>query len=168
MNVRKNIKGQRFGRLVAIEPKIIKGKRTNWLCKCDCGNEHTANISRLIRGETKSCGCLRKEISTKNGIKYQSNLKPLDIEKVMMSVKKTCVEGTSLNCITETIPSHNTSGVKGVTYDKSRHKWQATIEFQRKRYYLGRFDRKEDAIKARKKAEEQYFQPIKEKYGVTG
>lgn len=58
----------------------------------------------------------------------------------------------------------NTSGVTGVTWDKSRQKWLAQIVFKGEHKFLGRFGDKEDAIQARKEAEEKYFKPIIEKY----
>lgn len=67
---RKDITGQRFGRLVAIRPNGEQGKNTKWLCRCDCGNETTTNVSSLIRGKTKSCGCLRKESTSKRFTKH--------------------------------------------------------------------------------------------------
>lgn len=45
--------------------------------------------------------------------------------------------------------SDNTSGVMGVSWDAARKQWQARIG----RKHIGRFDLKEDAIKARKAAE---------------
>ena len=58
----------------------------------------------------------------------------------------------------------NTSGKTGVSFDKSRGKWVAKIKLKGKNIYLGRYDKKEDAIKARLKAEEEYFVPILEKH----
>ena len=43
----------------------------------------------------------------------------------------------------------NTSGVKGVSFDKSSNKWIATISIDGIRINLGRFDKKEDAIHVR-------------------
>lgn len=51
----------------------------------------------------------------------------------------------------------NTSGVTGVTWDKNRNKWIAQIHINNKNIHLGRFISFEDAVKARKKAEEKYF-----------
>lgn len=45
---------------------------------------------------------------------------------------------------------NNTSGVRGITYDRTAQKWQAQIVFKGKTYKLGRYIDKEDAIKARK------------------
>lgn len=53
----KDITGQKFGRLTAIE---YKGN-SKWLFDCECGNQIIARISNVSRGATQSCGCLRKE-----------------------------------------------------------------------------------------------------------
>ena len=67
-----------------------------------------------------------------------------------------------LNAINFTIKRHNTSGVTGVSFDRSIGKWRARIRCNNKRYYLGSYHNKKDAIKARKLAEEKLFKPILE------
>ena len=63
-----DLTGKRFGRWTVIrKADVKKDNRTTWLCKCDCGNEQTITGTNLIRGLTKSCGCLKKEIITKHG-----------------------------------------------------------------------------------------------------
>lgn len=32
-----------------------------WLCKCECGNEHSVSSSSLVSGLSRSCGCLNRE-----------------------------------------------------------------------------------------------------------
>lgn len=59
---RANRAGQRFGRLTAVrsvETSPEKRGTIRWLCKCDCGNEVIAAGADLVRGHTKSCGCLK-------------------------------------------------------------------------------------------------------------
>ena len=51
----------------------------------------------------------------------------------------------------------NTSGFTGVHFNKRSDKWMATIQVNYKSINLGTFKNKEDAIEARKKAEEKYF-----------
>lgn len=55
------------------------------------------------------------------------------------------------------LPSTNTSGVLGVCWHGRHKKWNAKITVNDKRIHLGYFDDIEDAIAARKKAEEKYF-----------
>ncbi len=55
------------------------------------------------------------------------------------------------------LPTNNTSGYKGVYFDKERNKWMAKICVNGKQLKLGRFKDINDAIEAREKAEEKYF-----------
>lgn len=71
MSKLKDITGQKFGKLIAI--KCIKRDKYNraiWLCKCDCGNLTEVKIGSLTSGNTKSCGCLRKETTIKSHTKH--------------------------------------------------------------------------------------------------
>lgn len=54
-----DITNKRFGKLVAI--KMIGRDKYNselWECKCDCGSKHTVYKNNLLKGHTKSCGCM--------------------------------------------------------------------------------------------------------------
>lgn len=55
-----DLTGQRFGRLVAIEPINIKHGRA-WRCRCDCGKETVVLTASLRKGLTRSCKCLQAE-----------------------------------------------------------------------------------------------------------
>lgn len=55
------------------------------------------------------------------------------------------------------LSKNNTSGCKGVNFVKSANLWRATIQCNRKRMYIGSFKSKEEAIKARKEAEQKYW-----------
>lgn len=88
----KNLKGERFGRLIAIDyVGKNKSKNSMWVCKCDCGNITKPIInSSLIKGRTKSCGCLEKE--NLNNIQKEKKLYNkteiiLDIVKVFFNNK---------------------------------------------------------------------------------
>jgi hypothetical protein len=53
-----DISGQRFGRLVVTRRVGAAADRHSlWLCRCDCGNDHTVNRKHLRDGQIKSCGC---------------------------------------------------------------------------------------------------------------
>ena len=74
------------------------------------------------------------------------------------------------NC---SISTNNTSGITGITWYSRKNKWIAYIGVDYKRIHLGYFENKEDAIKARLKAEKEHFRefaPQKhlfEEYGIT-
>ena len=65
-----NLAGKRFNRLTAIE--LVGSRITDtgnksrvWRCRCDCGNVVDVYAGNLKRGNTKSCGCLNKELAHK-------------------------------------------------------------------------------------------------------
>ena len=66
MMPRRDITGQKFGRLTAIRDvgKDKRGQRL-WEFKCDCGNLYVCRGSSAICGDIKSCGCLKSEILEK-------------------------------------------------------------------------------------------------------
>lgn len=53
-------------------------------------------------------------------------------------------------------PSHNTSGVCGVSWNAQHRKWQARINARRKTVMLGVFSDFNEAVAARKQAEKEY------------
>lgn len=62
----KDLTGQRFGKLIVIEraENYVQPngqKKTQWHCKCDCGNEIITVGYNLTRGVCTSCGCVRIE-----------------------------------------------------------------------------------------------------------
>lgn len=61
--------GQKCGRLTVISRAENKGTRAYWNCLCDCGNTKIVEGKRLRTGHTQSCGCIRKETSSKQGLK---------------------------------------------------------------------------------------------------
>jgi hypothetical protein len=57
-----DIAGQRFGRLVAVRREsIVSGKASKWIFRCDCGNQKAIVMTYVRRGESQSCGCIRRE-----------------------------------------------------------------------------------------------------------
>lgn len=63
----------------------------------------------------------------------------------------------SENSFNKKTPNNNKSGCTGVWRDSQRRKWEAYIKVGRKKIHLGRFNTFEDAVTARKCAEEKYF-----------
>lgn len=62
-----DLTGSKFNRLTVISrAENSKDGRARWLCRCDCGNERIISGKCLRNGHTQSCGCLNKEITSKN------------------------------------------------------------------------------------------------------
>ena len=61
------------------------------------------------------------------------------------------------NCYNRSLSTRNTSGIKGVSWDKDRQKWRAIILFKGKKISLGRYDNFEDAKKARQDKAKELF-----------
>jgi 5-methylcytosine-specific restriction endonuclease McrA len=62
----KDLTGKRFGRLLVIGRTHNIGKKTRWLCECDCGNKTIVQMAHLESGHTCSCGCLHAEVVNKD------------------------------------------------------------------------------------------------------
>ena len=59
-----NLAGQQFSRLFVVGRSTQnKGRKPAWVCLCDCGTYVTVAGNHLTAGETRSCGCLVKEIT---------------------------------------------------------------------------------------------------------
>jgi len=142
-----DITGQRFGRLTALYPSKRNDKSGSviWRCRCDCGNEVDISYNNIVYGNQKSCGCQKKE----HDQKLRSYL--------------THVAGTSVDILkSKKVPTNNTSGCKGVYY--IRGKYVAKIVFQKKQYFLGSYERIEEAVAARQRAEKVLFDGVAEHY----
>lgn len=135
--------GKRFGRLTVTEYGGRTYRRTErsratinlWKCRCDCGKEVTVAQPELQSGDTQSCGCLQPE-------RAREALRLIDGTSV------TILESVKNNGLRKT----NKSGHTGVCLLKSGY-YEAYISFQKRRYYLGRNRKLEDAVRAREAAE---------------
>lgn len=60
------LKGRTFGDLTVLYQVENKNRRTNWMCRCECGKEKAVAARDLKSGKVKSCGC-RKSRHKKTG-----------------------------------------------------------------------------------------------------
>lgn len=70
----KDLSGQTFGRLKALARS--QGKKSGYLCECICGKHTVVTAYSLLRGATKSCGCLRKEHATQRAARWRKYICP--------------------------------------------------------------------------------------------
>ena len=133
-----DLTGQRFYKLTVLRLAENLGEKTAWVCRCDCGREIIVRTNALRSSHTRSCGCSGGAKNARQGLTF--------------------VDGTCVEIIrSQKLQKNNTSGVSGVTWVTCKQLWQATICFKGKRRYLGRYQKFEDAVKARKRAEENLY-----------
>lgn len=147
-----DIVGMKFGRLEVIANASRKGYVT---CKCSCGNVKDIRATQLTKTDpVLSCGCIQREkASAKGSDLAKKNFTPFYAESLQYH--------TNFHVIESDKPGvKNKSGYKGVWFNEKRGLWEAYISVHRKRIFLGRYGNKEDAIKARKAAEEEYYEPL--------
>lgn len=63
MSVLINRIGDRFGRLTVLSRSENRNGRVYWNCQCDCGTRLAIRGLDLPYGDTRSCGCLQRELS---------------------------------------------------------------------------------------------------------
>lgn len=146
-----DITNHSFGRLTAIKPTEDRDKYNGsviWLCKCNCGKMLYVSQSRLVKGEIESCGCLQKETMSNN------------MKKASAKRNEFRINDTDIKALERSKKNPHS----GVTYDKPRGMWKATITFKKKIYYLGRYHSFSEALKVRKVAEQALFDDFLEWY----
>ena len=83
--------GKKFNRLVVIERKETdKHRHIQWLCLCDCGEYIKTSGQNLKSGNTKSCGCLKKEVLKNNNHYTKHNMSKTQIYKIWIGMNQRC------------------------------------------------------------------------------
>lgn len=146
-----DLTGLRFGKLVAV---FYDSRRRKWVCRCDCGGSCSLATTYLTNGSRTDCGCEAAKAAAKRA-------KAGSTGNVM---------GTNVNMIQHImdgkIRTNNTSGVTGIRIIRRQSGvvYGARINVRGKEINLGIYHTMEEAIKARKAAEEKYFGGILEAY----
>ena len=84
--------GQKFGRLTLIERvENNKFNQVQWKCRCDCGKEVIVKAYSLTTGQTKSCGCLKKEQNYINIAKVKHNMTNTRLYNIWRDMKSRCL-----------------------------------------------------------------------------
>lgn len=149
-----NLIGKRFGRLTVIGDS--KTRAGYVICKCDCGNTEEIKSYSLTKYKqpTRSCGCLRKEKVSAIG---KRTIYDNSAQRIATNEKY----NTNFQIIEREFPGRNNrSGYKGVWYDPVRGIYEAYIGLHGRKISLGRFHCKDDAVKARKCAEDELYAPL--------
>lgn len=128
--------GKRFNHLTLIKNlnKLNKDSSKLTLFKCDCGNEKELVFTQVLHNKVKSCGCEQGYLNDYSRKKASNKL--IDLYK----------NGTMKN---------NKTGYTGISIVNG--KYRVRLQKNRITYHIGYFSNLEEAIKARKEAEEKYF-----------
>lgn len=91
--MKNDLKDKKFGRLVVVEE--AERRRTSgghsirmWKCLCDCGNEKILPTHNLTSGNTKSCGCYKKNRNSESFTKH--GMSETKLYRVWSSIKDRC------------------------------------------------------------------------------
>jgi hypothetical protein len=114
------ISGQRFGRLVAIYCTGTIGGLRAWLCCCDCGKAGVFYAKLLKSGNTRSCGCVkREEMQRRNATLFTKHRMSFTrAHKVWSSMRERCL------CPTNHV--YASYGGRGITIDP---RWDTFEQF---------------------------------------
>ncbi|MCH5462455.1 alcohol dehydrogenase [Lactobacillus sp. LC28-10] len=154
-----DLTNQRFGRLT-VTGFAGKGKNGNalWNCRCDCGEEIVADGYLLRKGNTKSCGCLRRQRGREA---MKSDVRLIANSGNVRNLQQ--INGTSVVSIMKRRKT-NTSGIPGVCYDKQSKRWVARLMIRGK-YVLNRgFLTFEEAATARENAVEENLSQVLDRH----
>lgn len=147
-----DLTGNQYGRLTVIklsDQKLPSSKyKRLWECRCKCGNTKIVEGYWLTNGNIISCGCKRKE---------HHNLMEHARDIIEKDYRVSGVDVTKLNLKQR---ANTSTGHKGVyPYKHSKYNYSAAIGIKGELIQLGKFVTLDQAIEARKAAEEKYFKP---------
>lgn len=148
-----DLTGKRFGNLIVVRDTGERyqtaggnGRYILWECLCDCGSRRVCRSRDLKSGDVTRCLNCSKKL------------------KKVVAKREGWVGKTRDRWIRDgLVNKNNTSGVRGVSYDKRKGLWIASLSCEGEVKLRKKFKNKKDAINARKEAEELYFKPILEK-----
>lgn len=90
-NVKNDLTGQRFGRLVVIGIDDRNTRKTYYNCQCDCGKVKSVRSDNLIAGRIQSCGCMKREQDRENlTANHKHKMSHTRIYKCWQHMKRRC------------------------------------------------------------------------------
>ena len=141
-----DLTGKVFGQLTVLgrsDKRGSRGARTTpmWECLCTCGEityKATDTLTNPDKSMCRQCAELYAAASARTNAGF--------------------VEGTQISKLRmDDKPVDSITGVRGVHYDAKKNLYRARIKFQGKNHSLGCYSNLEDAVKARRRAEEDIF-----------
>lgn len=144
-NVHEDIAGCTYGELTAVSCV----KTDLWIWRCSCGKEIAARPSLVKSGAIQSCGHVLRDTARRK-IKELNTVEHYD--------------GTTVSRLRKIMASPDIHGIRKRYDGHGAAYYQARIMLRGKYIHLGTFATRTEAEKARKRAEEEYYLPIIEKF----
>ena len=151
-----DLTGKVFGKLTVLgrsDKRNPRGARTTpmWECRCECGAITYKATDTLTNPEESMCKACQGLYAAETARKSAG-----------------FVGGTQITKLRNMDPTAaNTSGCRGVYYEKKTNKFRARLKFKGKIMNFGTYVRFEDAVAARKRAEEEYYGTFLAEIGQT-
>lgn len=154
---RNDLTGQKIGRLTVLERSDKYGSRGNrktqlWKCLCDCGAITYKATDTLTNSDVSMCQTCAGAYAAEKARANAGFEGGTQITKIQNRSES----------------SDNRSGVRGVYFDGKTGRYRARLKFRGKLYNLGSFVNLEDAVKARRRGEEEIFDKyLNDRVGTT-
>lgn len=138
-----NVKNKNTGRI--LKPTEGKTDKYYYISLCKDGKQKNTKIHRLVASHF---------VENPENKPYVDHIDNNKLNNVATNLRWATQQENNRNKI---IYSNNTSGFKGVVFDKRYNKWQARTRIDGKSISFGSFDKIEDAVEARVKAVNKIF-----------
>lgn len=136
-----NVRNDKTGRI--LKPGISSGYYNVVLC--DDGKQLTKRIHKLV------ADAFIPNPKNKNCIDH------IDNNRLNNNINNLRYATSQENNMNKKLSCKNTSGFKGISFNKQRNKWEAYIKIDGKSKNLGYFEKIEDAVNARVKEATKFF-----------
>ena len=118
-----NMIGRVFGRLTVVAPAEADGRgRTKWLCSCSCGTTKVVSRGHLSDGNTRSCGCLARETTSRVSSRHRQAIHG------QRSPEWRCWSGLRNRCNNPRNPSFKRYGGRGILVCERWDSFEAFLE----------------------------------------
>lgn len=113
-STRIDLTGMKFARLTVTQYSHTEGKKAFWHCVCDCGRAITLYGAVLRSGNTRSCGCLQRDIVRARSIGNSFGGKHGHTKNLTCSRTYRSWKSMIQRCTNPNVPRFNRWGGRGI------------------------------------------------------
>jgi len=120
--------GKKFNRVTLISFDSMRNGQQYWFGQCSCGTRKIFKVSNLKSHETKSCGCLNRELASKR-YKLIGKKSKIHGEGQYQTPEYRCWAHIKERCFRKTSPAYSYYGGRGITMcNKWRYNYSAFLK----------------------------------------